>query len=381
MNTKTLFFILLSIILSISLQLSGQATHTLDFETPDTGSGWSWTAFEFAPTITEIANPVSGGLNTSATVMEFVAHVSDQPWAGCWTMDDGEFTFDANNALVKIMVYKPVISNVGVKFEGASAPVEIQVPNTVVNAWEEITFDFSGSIGNTYNKLIIFPDFAARTQDNTVYFDNIQVPDGVISGPLPEPTVAAPAPTQNAADVISVFSDSYTDIAGTNFNPNWGQSTIVTIENIGGNEMLKYDTFNYQGTEFTAAQDFSGMDYMHIDMWTPNATVVKVTPISASTGETLVSMTPIALESWNSYDIPLSDFTGLSMADIIQLKFDGQEGVSNSTIYLDNIYFYAADTPSVPTVAAPTPSPSPDDVISLFSNVYTNATGRVQKVV
>ena len=39
------------------------------------------------------------------------------------------------------------------------------------------------------------------------------------------PTVAAPTPTKNAADVISLFSDAYTDVA-SNTNPGWGE--VVT---------------------------------------------------------------------------------------------------------------------------------------------------------
>ena len=85
------------------------------------------------------------------------------------------------------------------------------------------------------------------------------------------------------------------------------------------------------------------MEFLHIDMWTADATVVLVSPI-ASTGapaENLVSLTPINA-GWNSYDIPVGDFTanGMTLADIKELKFDGQTGVNPSTIFLDNIYFY-----------------------------------------
>ena len=123
--------------------------------------------------------------------------------------------------------------------------------------------------------------------------------------------------------------------------------------------MMKYDVFNYQGTELSEAQDLSGMDFMHVDIWTLDATVVKVTPISQSSGEFLVSLTPITPGSWNSYDIPLGDFTGVSMADIFQLKFDGQDGVTPSTIYLDNIYFY-------------TEGGSGSDNIGIYSETYTD---------
>jgi hypothetical protein len=43
-----------------------------------------------------------------------------------------------------------------------------------------------------------------------------------------QPTTNAPTPTKAAADVISIFSDAYTNVA-TNYNPNWGQSGSVTL--------------------------------------------------------------------------------------------------------------------------------------------------------
>jgi hypothetical protein len=185
---------------------------------------------------------------------------------------------------------------------------------------------------------------------------------------------------EDAADVISVFSDAYTDIANTNFNPGWGQSTIVTTESIGSGSSLKYDIFNFQGTNLGGPdgvdQDLSSMEYLHIDMWTCDATVVQVTPISRSTGEKLVSLTPVSKGRWNSYDIPLSAFSGVSMSDIFQLKFDGQAGNSPSKIFLDNIYFYTTGgggTTTGPATAAPTPpARAAGNVVSIYSDAYTN---------
>jgi hypothetical protein len=86
------------------------------------------------------------------------------------------------------------------------------------------------------------------------------------------------------------------------------------------------------------------MEYLHVDMWTADATDLQVTPIngSGSPTEFLVGLTPITTGQWVSYDIPLTDFTasGMSLDQVIQLKFDGQAGVTPSNIYLDNIYFY-----------------------------------------
>ena len=331
-----------------------QASHTIDFEPTGTGSGWNWTATEVAPTFSEIANPVSGGINTSATVVEFIAYTTDNNWALCFTDDDGEFTFDATNSTVKIMVYKPTISNVAIKFEGLSPAIEIASANTVINEWEELTFDFSAQIGNTYSRLIIIPDFVVpygdgtdRITDNTLYFDNVVVPDGTITGPLPAPTNAPSMPSYNetANQVISIYSDAYMDLAGTNFNPGWGQSTGFSFETIGGNEVIKYSSLNYQGTNLGSAdggvpQDVSAQTHLHVDFWTPNSTGLNFYILDQSPSE-IGYVLPITTETWVSVDIPLSYFTtgGEDLTDIHQFKVDG-----NGTVYFDNWYFYNETT-------------------------------------
>ena len=67
------------------------------------------------------------------------------------------------------------------------------------------------------------------------------------------PTDNAAAPTQDAANVASIFSDSYTDIA-TNYNPFWGQSGTVdaAFDPGTGNVVIHYSNFNYQGTDLPA---------------------------------------------------------------------------------------------------------------------------------
>ncbi len=344
MKSTHMFVFLLFILTAFSGLLA--TSTTIDFETGDTGSGWAWTVAENAsnPAMTFPANPVSGGINTSATVAEFTALSAGNPWALCFTDDIDGFTFNENNCTVTIQVYKPVATNIGIKFEGSSPAVELQVANTLINEWETVTFDFSGSIGNTYTRLVIIPDFLTRSEDHTIYMDNIVIPAGNTFFPDPgAPDVAAPVPTEDSEDVIAIYSDSYTCLEGSNFAAPWGQSTVVSFDDVEGNEYMYYASFNYQGTQLLGVHNLSGMTHVHIDLWTPDATVINFTPISASTGEFAYSLTPLNQDAWNSYDIPLSSFTGVAMTDIHQLKFDGQPGVSPSNVYIDNIYFYAGD--------------------------------------
>ncbi len=188
---------------------------------------------------------------------------------------------------------------------------------------------------------------------------------------LSDPTTAAPTPpARNAADVISLFSDAYTNVAGTNWNPNWGQSTIVSDVNIAGNATKKYASLNYQGVEFASPINASAMTKLHIDVWTPNCTAFDVYPIVSGQPEQFVTLNP-TLSGWNSFDIDLSSYT-IPLSAIIQFKFVGTPSGS-STVYYDNLYFYKAGTvASEPTTPAPTPTRNAAGVISLFSNAYTN---------
>ena len=163
------------------------------------------------------------------------------------------------------------------------------------------------------------------------------------------PVDNAADPTQAEADVASVYSGAYTDIA-TNYNPWWWQSGSVN-ENFDpgtGNAVLHYSNFNYQGTDLTAS-NLSGMTHLHVDVWVPadNARMLKVTPINSGTGtgEWLVEV-PMTPGSWNSVDIPKASFDGMTWDNVIQMKFDGQfnaDGSGNGDpwdVYLDNIYFW-----------------------------------------
>jgi hypothetical protein len=344
---KKITTILLMLIVSISFSQN----NPIDFEAGGFGADWTWTVFENGPSsppLEIIANPDASGINTSATVAKFTAKADGNPWAGVESqqgVDLGTFTWSEDNRIVKIMVWKPVISDVGIKFatETGWAELELKVPNTVTNQWEELTFDFSNAINppnpenGTLGQIIVFPDFASRTQDNIVYFDNITF-SAVDDEPTDGPEVAAPAPpARDPEDVVSVFSDAYTDVAGTNFNPGWGQSTQVSFVDIEGNETMKYASFNYQGIEFASALNVTEMETLHLDMWTADATSVNIFLISTGPVETAYAL-PITPNQWVSYDIPLTAFTGVNLADVIQFKFDG--GDASQTLYLDNLYFY-----------------------------------------
>lgn len=163
------------------------------------------------------------------------------------------------------------------------------------------------------------------------------------------PMVAAPTPpVRVATDVMNYYSNAYTEIAGTDWNPNWGQTTVASEILVAGNATRKMANLNYQGAQFVGAQNVSTMNTLHLDVWTPDCTSFKVSLISAG-AENAVTLTP-TLSGWNSFDIPLTSYNVPNLAAIIQFKFESV--TPGKTVYLDNIYFWknpaALASPSLP---------------------------------
>ena len=163
-------------------------------------------------------------------------------------------------------------------------------------------------------------------------------------------TTAAPTPTKAVNKVVSIFSDTYTSIAGTtDFRPDWGQTTAVSNVQIAGNTTMKYSTFNYEGTNLGSDLNLTtlGMTHIHFDAWTEDESVLRLSLIQRTPqSEQGVVVNPVK-GSWNSFDIPISSYTSQSLAvsAIYQLKLQGTGNYpatnsTTTTVYLDNIYFY-----------------------------------------
>jgi len=178
----------------LGLSVSAQNV-PIDFEPTGHGANWNWKVFEngYNPPLVVVQNPDTNGINTSPNVARFEALQQGQPFVGCESMhgtDIGTFTIDQDNYIIRIMVYKTAISDVGIKlvrWDNWSLG-EIKVANTKTHEWEQLEFNFSAHIGLTYDQIVIFPDFTPRPADRTIYFDNVWG-DLYIPPPPPPPPV------------------------------------------------------------------------------------------------------------------------------------------------------------------------------------------------
>jgi hypothetical protein len=205
-------------------------------------------------------------------------------------------------------------------------------PTLVSQNWVSLDIPFSSLVGLS-SRAHLGQIILSGTNITNVFADNIYFyNDGSIISTVP--TTAAPTPTTAAANVTSIFSDAYTNVAGSDLNPNWGQATVTTQVSIAGNNTLKYAGLNYQGLQFGSAQNVTARNFLHLDYYTANSTSLKVYLISPGPVEKSFTLTVPSPGGWNSVDIPLSNFAPVNLSNVIQIKFDG-----NGDIYLDNIYF------------------------------------------
>ena len=292
--------------------------------------------------------------------------------------------------------------------------------------WNTVTFDFSSPVARwvnangaesavglsanvVYDEISIFPDWenglawdnsvtgTALTEDAVYLIDDIQMPssaNGNSEESSTEPTAAPSAPTADSANVTSLFSDSYTDIASTTWSTSWDQTGDPEDVDLGGNTVKKYTNVGYIGIEPGSTVDASGMDTLNLTVWRTDATAdLKIKLVDYGSDDAwgndnveheinLAAGTAdaVAAGEWVSLEIDMSDFTGLTTSgNIGQIilssnTYDGNGDPVNSgeTLYIDNFFFSSTPAPTEPTAAPSAPTADSANVTSLFSDSYTD---------
>jgi len=255
---------------------------------------------------------------------------------------------DNNNNTITFRIKPATGSTTGshlLKFEGGiGGPVTTELAFTTTGtAWQNISVNFGAGLGN-YSKVVIFTDFN-NTQSDTYLIDDFAGGTNIAPPVVAAPTVAAPTPTRNATDVISLYSNAYSNLAS--WHPAWSQTTTYTEVQIASNSTARLTSFGYEGIATTAPAtlNLSTMTTAHFDVWTTNETSIKFYLLIA--GEPFVTKTLVA-NQWNSFDIPLTDFGTGSMTAATGFKLESgtytwPNGVN--TVYVDNVYFWKPAAP------------------------------------
>ena len=240
-----------------------------------------------------------------------------------------------NDAAISKQVNVNATADFALMYEFYSGEVDVDQPAMTGNIGEGISYQYANP--GTYTIKVIAKGGAIETTEYTADFEVTEILAPVASAVAP--------PAKNDEDVISIFSDAYTDIAGTDFNPNWSQSTIYNAFDLNGDAILQYSNLNYQGIDLGSEIDASSMEILHLDIWTPDATSIDIYPLPNGVkpeDERFVTK-DLKPNSWTTINIPMSDFTdqGLPVDKLKQFKF-----VGSGSVFIDNIYFYKAPSPT-----------------------------------
>jgi hypothetical protein len=170
--------------------------------------------------------------------------------------------------------------------------------------------------------------------------------------------VTAPIPTRDPANVIALFSDAYTNIAGVNVDANYGGQTTQSAQiSLAGDNVVSYTNLNYVGFEFqNPTVDATDFNFLHVDIFTNSTTAANfnieirdrgvngLIDTNVFTGapsvddvRTVFSLTPSALVQgeWISLEIPLTGDLATQKANLAALIFSG-----DIDFLLDNVYLY-----------------------------------------
>ena len=298
--------------------------------------------------------------------------------------DNVDLSDDANNTIT--FKIKPVNGTGSgdhlLKFEAPAAGGDIELAFTTTGTdWQTISLDFGAGLSN-YGKLVIFTDKGAGNNAvDTYLIDDISGGTNVAPPtPAEAPTTAAPVPpAMDASDVISLYSDAYSDIA-TNFDQGWCGASSVGEVMVAGNATMAYLNNDCQGIDFNAAIDASSFTHMHVDVYIDETDFVgKVFNLKfvRAGGEALevnfnsASSPSLVGGTWISIDVAvdLSAFTDLK-----------QFGITNNNknnSWYDNLYFYKAATLGVSDNelldVSMYPNPASDRLNISASNTIKNA--------
>lgn len=148
------------------------------------GGAEDQSSFEVVP------NPDKSGANPSDYVVKFLRDKDGVEWSGFYATLPNSVDL-TENKYVHVKVWKPRISKVTFKLEGAvNKEVESMYEQTLVNQWEDLVFDFS-TLEGPYTKIVLCPDRVASgilTEDAIIYFDDLIINNDPTPISIPEQT-------------------------------------------------------------------------------------------------------------------------------------------------------------------------------------------------
>lgn len=164
----------------------------------------------------------------------------------------------------------------------------------------------------------------------------------------------APTPTRAANNVISLYSDSYTNVPVDFFNGYWEpwQTTLSSDFVVNGNTMINYTNFNFVGNQFSnPTVDATEFSKLHFNMNLPEVPsnldlLITVKDFGADQADgggddtiqqVFFDASDFEAGEWSTleFSINLANRTNIG-----QIIYENVNGSSLTEFFIDNIYFY-----------------------------------------
>jgi len=178
----------------------------------------------------------------------------------------------------------------------------------------------------------------------------------------------APAPTKDPSNVISVFSDTYSNVPVDFFNGYWQpyQTTLGGEIIINGQNVLKYTDFNFVGTQLSNPIDISEMTHFSVDILMPVVLPTDIDMLVVLKTDTTLQQQRIGGQTyqwsdqtgdinnteangtfeeggvWKTFKIPIrpTSETGLDKTAVNIIIIERIKSSNVTDLHVDNMYFF-----------------------------------------
>ena len=242
-----------------------------------------------------------------------------------------------NDAAVSKQLNITATAEFATTYEFYSGEASVTQPAAIANIGDVLNYQYAEA--GIYDVKVIAKGGAIATAEDATSFEVTEILAPLTSAPSPQ--------TRDAGDVVSIFSDKYTDVSLDELPTAWSSGGLEETA-VDGDNIWKLTNLDFIGmvTNYANGIDVSSMEKMHIDYWVPedvtNELLVKIVN-TVDGGEAEASLGTTEGGSWQSVELDMSVFDGGNLSNknkITQILIDAVDLEGIGVVYIDNFYFY-----------------------------------------